>query len=436
MRGPGPAAAPRRRPGPRRPSRAVSRTRSSAGRAAHSMPSSAAPAPVAGAQLLQHRRQEGLDRPDAGSTSPRRRRRCGRTSPRRAGRRRRGCAARQRLARAPRGRRPGRHSRCSSPAPPAAALRPADPAAQLGRLRAGQAAEKALSAASNRWWPSSKTMRLQGGGLAVGLRAARRAGAVEGGLGQHQGVVGDDEVGPARGADRLLDETGAVVRAGGVDALAAPVDQVGGAGLGRRRRPRTGSGSQAGEVAAGHVAVAGGRAAQRRSGPCRSGRRCPAGRPAPAPGSSAGRGSSRAPCGPRPSSRARPGRDRGRGSRARSGAAGRGCRSRPRPPARWPRPTARRGPDSPGSCRCRCRPRPASCAARPRARAAGRRRRSRRRSRPGSAGPRRGPSACQQLGQPLRRRPRRRPGCEPGSPGGASSSHSGSRDQTSRPEPR
>ena len=64
-----------------------------------------------------------------------------------------------------------------------------------------------------------------------------------------------------------------------------------------------------------------------------------------------------------------PDRDRRRGSRARSAAAGRGCRSRPTPPGRWPRPTARRARDSPGSCRRRCRPRPASAAARPRARA-------------------------------------------------------------------
>ena len=60
--GPAPAAAPRPWPSASAAARAVSRTRSSAGRAAHSMPDLGGRG--AGAQLLQHRHQEGLDRPD------------------------------------------------------------------------------------------------------------------------------------------------------------------------------------------------------------------------------------------------------------------------------------------------------------------------------------------------------------------------------------
>ena len=44
-----------------------------------------------------------------------------------------------------------------------------------------------------------------------------------GGLGHHQRMVGDDELRGACAADRVLDEAAAPVRAGGVDALAAPV---------------------------------------------------------------------------------------------------------------------------------------------------------------------------------------------------------------------
>ena len=243
------------------------------------------------------------------------------------------------------------------PPAPAAALRPADPAAQLGRLRARQrggegavggveqvvalveddALERGRSRTSAFWpraarAPSKAAWVRTRAWLAMTMSARREA------------------------ADRLLDEAGAVVRAAGVDALAAPVDQVGGAGLGGRARRRTGSAARPGSRRR-SCRRRGWRAPSARPGPCRSGRRCPAGPPAPPPGSSAGRGSSRGPCAPPPCGRARPGRDRARGSRARSGAAGRGCRSRPRPPARWPRPTARRAPGSPGSCR---RPVPAS----------------------------------------------------------------------------
>ena len=38
-----------------------------------------------------------------------------------------------------------------------------------------------------------------------------------------QGMVGDHEIGRARAADRVLDETAAIMGAGGVDALAPPI---------------------------------------------------------------------------------------------------------------------------------------------------------------------------------------------------------------------
>ena len=91
--------------------------------------------------------------------------------------------------------------------------------------------------------------------LAVLFQSARRTGTVKGGLCHDQGVVGHDQIGPAAGADGLLDETAAVVGAGRMNAFAAPVDEVGGAGLMARPR-REQAGQPAGIVAAGHVAVA------------------------------------------------------------------------------------------------------------------------------------------------------------------------------------
>ena len=42
---------------------------------------------------------------------------------------------------------------------------------------------------------------------------------------QDEGVIGDDDVGLARGALGALDEAAPVVRAGGIDAFAAPVGE-------------------------------------------------------------------------------------------------------------------------------------------------------------------------------------------------------------------
>jgi hypothetical protein len=140
------------------------------------------------------------------------------------------------------------------PPPTPAPLRPANPAAQLRRLLARKAGGEGRIGGVEQVMAFVEHHALQGRRLPVGLLAPRGAGAVEGGLGQHQSVVGDDDVGPAAGADRLLHETGAVVGAGSVDALAPPVDQVGRPGL-----RHWGYGEQVrqpgGEVAAGHVPV-------------------------------------------------------------------------------------------------------------------------------------------------------------------------------------
>ena len=72
--------------------------------------------------------------------------------------------------------------------------------------------------------------------LAVLFQAARRASTVKSGLRHDQRVIGHDDIRPAAGADGLFHETGPVVGAGGVDAFAATVDEVGGAGL--MARPR------------------------------------------------------------------------------------------------------------------------------------------------------------------------------------------------------
>jgi len=73
--------------------------------------------------------------------------------------------------------------------------------------------------------------------------------AAHGGLDHHQGMVGDHDVGLARGAHRALDEALLVVLAGGVDALAAPVGEAEGAqGAEEVDKP-------AGKVAADHVAA-------------------------------------------------------------------------------------------------------------------------------------------------------------------------------------
>ena len=68
-------------------------------------------------------------------------------------------------------------------------------------------------------------------------------------LRHHQSVVADHQFGCARPADRVLDEAAPPVRAGGMDALAAPV------GEGKQRRAAEQLGEPAGQVAALDVAV-------------------------------------------------------------------------------------------------------------------------------------------------------------------------------------
>ena len=140
------------------------------------------------------------------------------------------------------------------PSAPAATLGPAQPAAQLGGLLTGQAGRESAVGRVEQVVALVEHDPLQGRRLTVLFQTARRPGPVEGGLGHDQGVVGHDQIGPAAGADGLFDETGAVVGAGGVDAFAAPVDEVGRAGLMARPRGEQ-AGQPAGIVAAGHVAV-------------------------------------------------------------------------------------------------------------------------------------------------------------------------------------
>src|SRR3546814_6926262 len=65
-----------------------------------------------------------------------------------------------------------------------------------------------------------------------------------------QRVIGDDDIGLRRCARRPLDEAFAEMRTAGIDALAAPVGQRGGAVAAKE------GGEPAGQVAADHVAVA------------------------------------------------------------------------------------------------------------------------------------------------------------------------------------
>src|SRR3546814_2348809 len=69
-------------------------------------------------------------------------------------------------------------------------------------------------------------------------------------LHHRQRMIGDDDVGLRRGARRMFDEAFAEMRTAGIDALAAPVGERGGAVAAEER------GEPAGKVAADHVAVA------------------------------------------------------------------------------------------------------------------------------------------------------------------------------------
>ena len=69
---------------------------------------------------------------------------------------------------------------------------------------------------------------------ALHLSRRRPSDLVDGRLVQHQGMIGDDDVGLAGGADRFLDEAFAIMRAGGIDAFAAPVGEAETGGRGGR----------------------------------------------------------------------------------------------------------------------------------------------------------------------------------------------------------
>ena len=208
-----------------------------------------------GAQLFQHRHQEGLDRPHRADLAG-----AGGDAAAPAFAWQGGGGVQHRLQR-----RAGvvaigqqlRQPRLQPTAAPPPPLRTADPAAHLGGLRAAEGGGEGAVGGVEQVVALVEHDPAQAAGLAVVLLPPRRPGAVEGRLAEHQGVVGDDDIGVLGGAHRLLDETGAVVGAAGVDAFAAPVDEVGGAGLGwrghgeQRRQPGL-------EIAAGHVAVAAG----------------------------------------------------------------------------------------------------------------------------------------------------------------------------------
>ena len=69
------------------------------------------------------------------------------------------------------------------------------------------------------------------------------------GLGHHQGVIGNDKLRPARPADRVFDEAATPMRAGGVDAFAAPVGKAEDGGRAEQ------FGEPAGQVASLDVAI-------------------------------------------------------------------------------------------------------------------------------------------------------------------------------------
>ena len=97
----------------------------------------------------------------------------------------------------------------------AAAFAAEQPAAQIDRLLPGQVRGEG---AVDRLEQVMAFVEHVAGRQALILRAQRR-------LDHHQRVVGDHDVGLARAAHRALDEAAAVMRAGAVDAFAAPVGE-------------------------------------------------------------------------------------------------------------------------------------------------------------------------------------------------------------------
>ena len=166
---------------------------------------------------------------------------------RRPARRRQGARRLQRRVQRRFQRRPAGHQLLQAPAQAAgaraSALGAEQPAAQLGRLDAGEfGGEGAVGGVEHV--------------VALVEHVAHRhrvvVDAAPGRLRHHQGMVGHHQLGAAGAADGVLDEAAPPVRAGGVDALAAPVGepagQPGAEQLGKPAR----------QVAALDVAVAGG----------------------------------------------------------------------------------------------------------------------------------------------------------------------------------
>ena len=206
----------------------------------------------AGAKLLHHRHQEGLDGADGVHLAIGRGDAAGPPLSRQGGGGvqgvRQGAPGLLRIAQ------DVGEAGLQPPPAAAAALRPAKPAAQLRGLGARERGGKRAVGGLEQVVALVEDQPLQVRRLGVGLGPPGGPGAVEGRLGQDERVVGDDQVGLARPSDRLLHETGAVVLAAGMDALAAPVDEVGGRGLHGRRHAEQGR-QPSGEVAARHVAV-------------------------------------------------------------------------------------------------------------------------------------------------------------------------------------
>jgi hypothetical protein len=84
-----------------------------------------------------------------------------------------------------------------APAPPAPALGSADPPAQLRGLLPRQGRRKGAVGGVEEMVALVEDDALHRGALDVGLQAPGRPGSVECGLGHHQRVVGDDEIGAA-----------------------------------------------------------------------------------------------------------------------------------------------------------------------------------------------------------------------------------------------
>ena len=121
----------------------------------------------------------------------------------------------------------------------AARLRPQHPAAQLDRLGTGErGGEHRIGGIEQ---VVSFVEDVAGG--AGGEFATAR------GVDHDQRMVGDDDIGLGGGTRGMLDEAFAIMRAAGIDTLAAPIGQRGGAVAAEQRR------QPAGQVAADHVAV-------------------------------------------------------------------------------------------------------------------------------------------------------------------------------------